>query len=638
MIEDLKKEMKNFGFNDDQINRIFEIIHFIGVVQDVAWREGEGVLREDISIEPSLLNYLKQGIISEMSSLHGRYPIYKLDNQGKQVFNEISNTRKKSEPDIRSDNDYLELNKNFFSIVSFQEYDLVKSIRDFEQFTIHSDYGLMLKNSEKGALLKSEFDEFINKFKLFINNNQLYLEITPFQSNKRFSKRKIIYNNKIIDEIEGKIKEFQGRYKEIFQKLNNKFNFYSKLISSIDFPEERKVLDLYETECRDIIDRLSKMGVTTVFSTSTPYFFKIINSKKFQEEIEILKQSMVDRITDPIINVLLKQPINQTTEPSKTFMSEGFNIKEIFVGRGGNWKIEGNQSVFYYKVKLRNNFPSLIANLQIIFEEEPPGLQLRSKKLIEYPTLFSGSEVAPTYKLYATDDCVGNELNALVKFKDHLNNAHFIQVEPLIIKYVCNLLKPVKISRDEFEKKTQFMESNQISMLSDLSVSELESIINKRMIECNFAVLERVENLQNDVHREIEGFAQGLYDKQDVALSIIINELKEGVAQLEITALSEKVEKNNDILRDMSIKLDDVKNTIELIEEYAGQIEDVLNALGSLEDIELYLKEHLASDWEKIKRIWEDYKSGKLKKIDLIKEGIKIFGRKFIKVFTIKVL
>ncbi len=61
--------MQNDRFNNDQINTVKEIIHFVGMAEDIAWRDREGVLREDISIKKTILKYLiKNNIINDTTS------------------------------------------------------------------------------------------------------------------------------------------------------------------------------------------------------------------------------------------------------------------------------------------------------------------------------------------------------------------------------------------------------------------------------------------------------------------------------------------------------------------------------------------------------------------------------------------
>ena len=79
--------------------------------------------------------------------------------------------------------------------------------------------------------------------------------------------------------------------------------------------------------------------------------------------------------------------------------------------------------------------------------------------------------------------------------------------------------------------------------------------------------------------------------------------------------------------------LKEIKDDTGLITQYVSLIEDVFD---KTENIEEYLKSHLASDFEKIKDAWEDYKEGRITKKELIKIGIKQIGKKFVKIFLKK--
>ena len=130
--------------------------------------------------------------------------------------------------------------------------------------------------------------------------------------------------------------------------------------------------------------------------------------------------------------------------------------------------------------------------------------------------------------------------------------------------------------------------------------------------------------------RAFEGYAQGIYDKQDVGISLVLNQVENGT-KVAVKAMSERAEKLTDILKDFSIKLDDIKDTNELILEYTSHIEDIFNQLGKLDDIEDYLKDHLASDWEKIKDLWKKYREKEIDLKEFLKEGVKVVGKRFIK-------
>lgn len=95
--------------------------------------------------------------------------------------------------------------------------------------------------------------------------------------------------------------------------------------------------------------------------------------------------------------------------------------------------------------------------------------------------------------------------------------------------------------------------------------------------------------------------------------------------------MSNEAAKLTDILKDCSIKLDEIKSDTQLIKEYSSQIEDIFEKLEKLEDIENYLQQKLASDWDKIKETWHRYKSKEIDLMEFLKDGTKIVGKHFIK-------
>ena len=79
--------------------------------------------------------------------------------------------------------------------------------------------------------------------------------------------------------------------------------------------------------------------------------------------------------------------------------------------------------------------------------------------------------------------------------------------------------------------------------------------------------------------------------------------------------------------------LQDIKDDTELISYYTSYIEDVFD---KTEDIEKFLKSHLANEFEKIRNAWQDYKYGKINRKEFIITGIKQVGKKFVKIFIHK--
>ena len=184
------------------------------------------------------------------------------------------------------------------------------------------------------------------------------------------------------------------------------------------------------------------------------------------------------------------------------------------------------------------------------------------------------------------------------------------------------------ITQQQFEESAEFMEGRQqIKIDSNLSVAELEKIVSKVVADNNFYLLDNMNASQTENYSKIEGFARGLYDKQDVALSVAIKQMGESTSVV-VKAMSEDGDKLTDILKDMSVKLDDIKSDTELTLTYTEQIEIVFDKLDNLEN---FLIAKLGNEFDAIKADYHDYKSGKITRKELIKRGIILLGKRFVK-------
>ena len=342
-------------------------------------------------------------------------------------------------------------------------------------------------------------------------------------------------------------------------------------------------------------------------------------TKKYKSAADCFKKSLeIDPLNGPA-----RESLKQVEELEKNNISNGALIQVL---RGGDWMVEGNQSVFNYKVKIQNVSQSVVTDIQIILTSIPEGLKVQvDRKRIKF--LKPNSFISPSFKLMATDSCIGDSVEGIVTFIDNRGKSQTSPIRTLEIKYVCNLLTPKEITSEEFDRKSTLMKKKELVIESDINFSKIIPKVKTIVQECNFALLEQLHTSQNNTHKKILGFAQGLYDKQDVALSIAVRKMDQG-STLIVEALSERDEKLTDLLKDVNIKLDEVKSDTELIKEYTSQIEEIFE---KTEDIESYLKSHIGSDWEKIKHIWDEYKKGKITRKQMIMKCIKILGKKFIK-------
>jgi len=176
-------------------------------------------------------------------------------------------------------------------------------------------------------------------------------------------------------------------------------------------------------------------------------------------------------------------------------------------------------------------------------------------------TLNPNSFESPTFKFIAKDSCVGDLIKGIILFTDHMGNQHTITINPFRIEYVCNLLVPKSVTEEDYEKNTAIMEEKKIVFDCDLSPDKLESEITEILEHNNFYILKNPNNLVKSDFRKLKAYAEGKYDKKDVAFSIIMQQLKDQANKLIIKAMSNKEEKIIDLLKDISIKCDSLKSS-----------------------------------------------------------------------------
>src|SRR3990172_3788925 len=174
-IDEMRKEMIEFRFSQNHIDNALEIIYFVGVGQDLAWREGEGIIRSDVSIKNPLLDYLKQGYIVEGLSRYGRYGIYLLGDSGEEIFQELFELKVK--PNIEAfKNEFININPKTFAI-------LTPPLRRIDRLNVKEELAVLFINSKKGNELKNLLNNKINSLYSLLKKYNFYLELTPFQSN-----------------------------------------------------------------------------------------------------------------------------------------------------------------------------------------------------------------------------------------------------------------------------------------------------------------------------------------------------------------------------------------------------------------------------------------------------------------------
>ncbi len=296
--------------------------------------------------------------------------------------------------------------------------------------------------------------------------------------------------------------------------------------------------------------------------------------KKLPEEIKricrtLLKKDLITLIEEMILNADINARIRgdylifiNKDLIVKSKQQKFQPIKDILISRGGDWKIENKQSVFNYKVKVKNDSKFMLTNIQILLTSIPSGLISQSDKYV-IDALNPDSFESPTFKFSAKESCVGDKVKGVVIYTDPKGNPQTVPIQPFKIKYVCNLLIPKPITEENYERNIPSMHEQKITFDCKLSPDELEPEISKILQHNNFYLLENLQELKSPDFKKVKAYAEGKYDKQDVALSVIMQSLEGHTNKLIIKAMSNKEEKIIDLLRDINMKCDAYKSTPE---------------------------------------------------------------------------
>ena len=443
--------------------------------------------------------------------------------------------------------------------------------------------------------------------------------------------RRLIKLEKVLDkeqyskaksELQSILKEAESYYfEEIIKEASVKLDLCKQNIS-----KEKRAKEAKSIEKQLELD-LSKVG-------------KLIKNQEYTKAKNIL-YAIIKQAAEYDLDVISTQAnrefdrveareYEQRGETTGEFEREQFNPNEIEVLRGGDWKVEGDQSVFYYKPKIINNSKFVITNIQILLTQAPSCLEIVNDRY-KIELLRPRSFEAPIFKLKALESCVGDTISAIITYTTPSGSQETTKVLPFEIRYVCNLLVPQHITRKDFEKKIRKMDAKELVIDCGLNIEETQLALTSILLQNNFFLLEQLKKSQNMDRRTLDGFAQGRYDKEEVALSLTMDE-REDTTHVTIKGMSEKVEKLTDLLRDINIKCDSIKSDTVLIKQYTGQISDLID---DIKDLEKYLRKRIGSNFEKIKVVLDDYRNGGIKKGAFIAKCIGVLGKSFIKAFPV---
>ena len=252
------------------------------------------------------------------------------------------------------------------NILTLTEGDFVKYINGK---LLHTDFQIQGKMSNL-----VHFEEVCDmifppeRFGDNLNKRLAEVEISKKKLEKELKELGIKEKEKLnelgIKEKELKNKDLDTAQIEFLRKRKERREFYKKLILQIN-----GLMEIY--------DEIKIIEIEKKLSKELKNYYTTVLKKDLIALIErlIVKKDISARIRGEYLTFIFNE---KSDHKKKVIETSHLISKEISVLRGGAWEIEDNQSVFYFKVKVKNNSKFVITNIQIVLTSIPTGLISKS--------------------------------------------------------------------------------------------------------------------------------------------------------------------------------------------------------------------------------------------------------------------
>ncbi|NWF95169.1 MAG: hypothetical protein HXY34_03420 [Candidatus Thorarchaeota archaeon] len=223
-----------------------------------------------------------------------------------------------------------------------------------------------------------------------------------------------------------------------------------------------------------------------------------------------------DRTKPPVEVSEEEEPIE--IEPSAA--EEGDAEEGVHVYRG--CEIVGGK--FDFKVKVANQSPYVITNVTVSIVAYPQDcMELAGETVKTMSRIEVGGFRSPQFTLYPTKDCVQGKIVATVSFIDFRDQLHTIQVEPLLIRSVCDLLKPTPKTTKDFDLLLSSLEKTGQEQTLEWNARVLFTKAEMILPTKNFHLVDAEERtVGEEFIGTLRGFAEGKYTGKKVAVIILI--------------------------------------------------------------------------------------------------------------------
>ncbi|MFW9794247.1 MAG: hypothetical protein ACFFEE_08095 [Candidatus Thorarchaeota archaeon] len=199
---------------------------------------------------------------------------------------------------------------------------------------------------------------------------------------------------------------------------------------------------------------------------------------------------------------------------------------------------------FDFKVKIKNDSGYVITNVTVSIVAYPQDcMELAGENVKTISRIEVSGFRSPQFTLYPTKDCVQGKVVATVSYIDFLDQLHTLNVEPYLIRSVCDLLQPLKQTTKAFELVLTGLEKTQQEQTLDWNAQVLYTKAEKILPAKNFHIVDAEEKLVGgEFIGTIRGYAEGKYTQQKVAVILVISGPENGRhANVRVEALGEDI-------------------------------------------------------------------------------------------------
>jgi hypothetical protein len=220
-----------------------------------------------------------------------------------------------------------------------------------------------------------------------------------------------------------------------------------------------------------------------------------------------------------------------SSSPSRTRMSKVTDgvwkaqpvatVPQVRVLRGSEFL--GNRLRF--KAKVANETELTITDVTVWLIAYPErALKLISEESVQYSRIEPGGFRTPHFDLLPTLDCVRGDIVAGVSFVDANGVARTLSAMPHTVRAVCDLLKPERITPEEFKMKLASLERGELVVkVSDWTVHEMFEKALRILDDSNFLEVEsELCETEDLIEGAVKGWSRGKFTGKSLGVLLRI--------------------------------------------------------------------------------------------------------------------